>query len=306
MPHIYTIGEALLDIIITEQASVSATPGGAMLNTAVSLGRCGVPVSFIGETGDDPTGDRIVRSLSGDGVDTACMIRYPGRKSTVAIAELNARGDAAYSFYKDMPEERMKGSLPLPETGDMVLFGSFFALTDTVREPLIEFIKGSRARGALLMYDPNFRRPHLPELPRLLPFVRENLSLAHIVRGSDDDFRLLFGVDTADTAGEIVRSHGLRALFYTRSDRDATLITERFRITLPVPPVTVVSTVGAGDSFNAGILLTLHRTGVTADELNVMGAKIWERALRTGIVFGSHVCTHAGNAVTAEFAAVLR
>mgnify|MGYP001766112445 CR=1 FL=1 len=306
MPHIYTIGEALLDIIIAADGRVTATPGGAMLNTAVSLGRCGVPVSFIGELGGDATGDRIVNSLAADGVDTTHLIRYNGRKSTVAIAELNARGDAAYSFYKDMPEERMKGSLPLPENGDMVLFGSFFALTDTVHEPLVSLLKVSRARGALLMYDPNFRRPHLPELPRLLPFVRENLLLAHIVRGSDEDFRLLFGVDSADAAWELVRSHGVTVLFYTRSDRDATLFTEQHRIVLPVPPVAVVSTVGAGDSFNAGVLYTLHRAVVSVDRLDAVDAVFWEKALRTGIAFGGHVCTHTGNAATIEFAASLR
>ncbi|HOW51173.1 MAG TPA: carbohydrate kinase [bacterium] len=306
MPYIYTIGEALLDIIFRAGGALAATPGGAMLNTAVSLGRCGAPVAFIGELGGDATGDRIVNALAADGVDTTHLIRYNGRKSAVAIAELDSRGDAQYSFYKDMPEDRMKETLPLPETGDVVLFGSFFALTAAVREPLVNFLKVSRARGALVMYDPNFRRPHLPELSRLLPFVRENLSLAHIVRGSDEDFSLLFGIDTADAAWELVRSHGVKVLFYTRSDHDATLITDRHRITVPVPPVTVVSTVGAGDSFNAGVLLTLHRAGVTADGIEATDIALWERALRTGIAFGSHVCTHAGNAVTAGFALTLR
>ncbi len=306
MPHIYTIGEALLDIIIADTGTVTATPGGAMLNTAVSLGRCGVPVSFIGELGGDATGDRIAHSLAADGVDTKQLIRYNGRKSTVAIAELDGHGDARYSFYKDMPEERMPDPLPLPQAGDIVLFGSFFALTTAVRVPLLNYIKGSRARGALVIYDPNFRRPHLPELPRILPFVRENLLLAHIVRGSDEDFSLLFGVDTADAAWDIVRSHGVMVLFYTRSDNDATLFTEHHRIVLPVPPVTVVSTVGAGDSFNAGVLHTLHRAVVGVDRLDAVDAMFWEKALRTGIAFGSQVCTRTENTVTAGFAADLR
>ena len=72
--------------------------------------------------------------------------------------------------------------------GDIVLFGSFFSLEKEVRTKVLKFIRKARNAGAIIIYDPNFRRPHLDDLQKVMPWIMENLSLADIVRGSDEDF----------------------------------------------------------------------------------------------------------------------
>ena len=77
--------------------------------------------------------------------------------------------------------------------GDYLLFGSFFSITDQVREALLGFLSSAKDAGVIIMYDPNFRKPHLHELDRLKPMIMENIGYADIVRGSNEDFELIFG-----------------------------------------------------------------------------------------------------------------
>jgi fructokinase len=78
-------------------------------------------------------------------------------------------------------------------TGDVVLFGSFYSLDPAVHDKIISFVRKSKENGAIIIYDPNIRRNHLTEVIELMQNVGENISLAHIVRGSNEDFLNLYG-----------------------------------------------------------------------------------------------------------------
>ena len=95
---IYTLGETVLDILFKDGKPVSATPGGSMLNTAVSLGRMGVPVSFISEYAADTTGSIIKDFLNENGVDTSFVSNHLDGKTSLALAFLDEKNNAAYSF----------------------------------------------------------------------------------------------------------------------------------------------------------------------------------------------------------------
>ena len=183
-----------------------------MLNSLVSLGRLGVEVFFISEYGPDtdPVGNIIHEFLAENHVNTDFVHRPDDLKSPLALAFLNESRDASYSFYRTPPKECM----PVPdisiEEGDIFLFGSFYALNPQVRPLILALLSRARDEGAIIIYDPNFRKPHLHELPALKPFILENLSYAHIVRGSDEDFSHIFNsgsVEDAFKAVKIGRAH---------------------------------------------------------------------------------------------------
>ena len=102
MRKIYGIGETVYDIIFKDGAPQAAKPGGSVLNSMVSLGRTGLPVSFISEYGRDDVGSLIDRFLNDNGVNTSSVYRYNDANTSLALAFLDEKNDAHYTFYKDL------------------------------------------------------------------------------------------------------------------------------------------------------------------------------------------------------------
>ena len=273
-----------------------------MLNSAVSLARAGAEVFLISDFADDPAGDLIAKFLQTNGVDCRYVSRYRDGKTALSLAFLTDSGEAEYSFYRIFPASRMKVELPAPLAGDFILFGSNYSLTEAVRPAILEFVKRGRQSGAVVIYDPNFRKPHLGELDRLRPWIIENMGYADIVRGSDEDFLLVAGAADADQAFRFISASGCRVLIYTRSRGQVEIRTAGQKLAFPVPAVEVVSTIGAGDGFNAGVIFEMLRSGEHQAEHT---PDSWERIVSTGMAFAGNVCQSLENYISTEFAAGL-
>jgi fructokinase len=303
--QVYCIGETVLDIIFRGDEPVAASPGGSMLNSAVSLGRAGIPVHLITDFGKDAAGDLVFRFLEQNGVSTSLAERYDHGKTALAIALLDERQNASYTFYKDYPANRLTARLPEVRPGDLVLFGSFYALTAGLRERLSGFIVAARSAGAFIIYDPNFRKPHLDELESLRPWILENISLASLVRGSDEDFSLIFGSETGMDAYAKVAEAGCNVLVYTKNRMGVEFFAPGVSLSLPVPEITPLSTIGAGDAFNAGIIHSLV-AGTTPAGSGTRAGLDWEAILQQAIRFSENVCLSMENYISADFANALR
>ncbi len=302
MPRIFTFGETVYDIIFKNSQPIAAKAGGSMLNTSVSLGRLGLNVNFVSDMGMDMIGDTISSFLSENWVSTEYIQRYANHKTTIAIAFLDDRNDASYTFYKDFPENRLSNlSLDFKED-DIVLFGSFFALTESIRFVLMKFLRQAREKGCILIYDPNFRKPHLHELEKLRPFILENIALADLVRASDEDFNLIFGVNKASDAFKIVKDAGCSNLVYTANSREVVMMSQDHTVTSKVPFIKPVSTIGAGDNFNAGLIWTLVNTDLTKKAIQHLPKEVMEKIISNGIAFAAEVCLSYDNYISREFA----
>ena len=302
MRKIYTFGETVYDIIFRNGKPETAIPGGAMLNSAVSLGRLKLPVSYITEIGKDEIGDLIFDFLNNNGVDTACVDRFDDGRTALALAFLDENENASYSFYKLYPKERLTAGFPVPRKEDILLFGSFFALSDEVRTPLRTFVHQAFNAQSLIIYDPNYRKPHGSEFPGLMSYLKENISFASIVRGSDEDFRFIADAGNADEAFEFVRKNGCSYLIYTVGGDRVEFRSEKHSFSVAVPVVKVVSTIGAGDNFNAGLIYGLYSHNLGKSDLGKITKDDWVSLIKTGISFGSNVCTGFENYISDEFA----
>ncbi len=277
-----------------------------MLNSAVSLGRAGLPVQLITDFGTDGAGNMIHSFLERSGVSTRYTDRYDDGKTSLALAFLDKNNNAEYSFYKFYPKKRLKVLLPNVSGGDILLFGSFFSLDKEVRPRLLKFVRKARNNGAVIIYDPNFRKPHLPDLPKLRPWIMENLSLADIIRGSDEDFNYIFGARTSEEAYQKISEAGSRILIYTKNKQVVEVICHKKKQVFKVPKVKVLSTVGAGDAFNAGLIFGLWR--LTGDQLVSeqgrwkVGHSSWGPLVTQSIGFAAEVCGGLDNYISFGFA----
>lgn len=301
MRKVFTIGETVLDILIKEGEPFTAKAGGACLNSAVSLGRLGAPVHFIGEYGLDEVGNFIDRFLKENHVSTEYVYRYFDGKSALALAWLNENKDASYDFYKIYPKKRLHIRFPEIEQNDIILFGSFYAITPEVRDILIKFINHAIKQKAIVMYDPNFRKSHLHELNKLRPLILDNIAHSNIVRGSNEDFSFIFGTRNVDEAYDLLKDKS-PILLYTDSKNGASLRAPKASGEFDIRQIEAKSTIGAGDNFNAGIVYSLLKYNISYKALNNMKIDDWEEIIKTAIDFAEHVCLSYDNYISVEFA----
>jgi|WetSurMetagenome_2_1015567.scaffolds.fasta_scaffold00002_49 fructokinase len=300
-PKIFGIGETVYDIIFKDGIPKAAKPGGSVLNAMVSLGRTNLPVYFISEFGRDDVGSLIDKFLADNGVDTSFSYHYPDANTSLAIAFLNDKNDARYTFYKDFPARRLDVEFPLIKKGDIVLCGSFYAIWDEIRPKFTEFLGRAKKSEALILYDPNFRKSHISDLALLKPLIMENIAMADIVRGSDEDFRNIFGAGNADEAWEAIKDY-CNCLVYTASAEGVFVRTRSCSCFFQVKKIKPVSTIGAGDNFNAGIVCAIVNNEICRDDLALMGEEKWNMIIPTGVEFASEVCLSYDNYIGFAFA----
>lgn len=300
MRKIIGIGETILDIIFKNDQPVKAVPGGSTFNAIVSIGRTKTPCIIVTETGDDHVGDIVTSFLKDNGVGTDYVYRHVGTQSHVSLAFLNERNDAEYSFYKHHGALAMPNELPQINEGDIVVYGSFYAINPVIRDYTRRFLRMAKENGAILYYDINFRASHVKDLPETMDSILENFGLATIVRGSSEDFSVLFNCDDADEVYEKYIAPHCKRLIYTDADKPVKLFTPSLRSSYPAMPIETVSTIGAGDNFNAGFCYAMYHFGIT--DVDAVSETQWAGLVAMGQKFSSAVCQSYDNYISVDVA----
>ena len=304
MRKVIGIGETILDIIFKNNQPIGAVPGGSVFNGIISLGRSGVPVSFISETGNDRVGQRIIGFLEDNHVDASCVSVYPESKSPVSLAFLNERNDAEYIFYKDHPHDRLEFNYPDIQQDDIVMFGSYYAVNPVIRPQVMSFLEYAHQRGAILYYDVNYRASHRDEVMKLTPNILENLEFADIVRGSKEDFEVMYNKSDADSVYHAQISFYCKNFIYTRgADPLEIRSAGGFSKAYAVKQAETVSTIGAGDNFNAGFVYGLVKYGITREMLEAgLSEEQWGLLVGEALQFAGNVCQSISNSIDQTFA----
>ena len=302
MRKVIGIGETILDILFRDGQPQAAVPGGSVYNALISLGRMGQNVTFISETGNDRVGEMILANMRENGVDTANVNVFPEGKSPVSLAFLNERNDAEYIFYKDYPRQRLEVNMPEISSDDIIMIGSYFAITPVLRDKVKELLDRAHDAGAIIYYDVNFRSTHANEAIKLMPTIIENFEYADILRGSTEDFQNMFRQPDADKVYSNHVGFYCPNFICTDADGDVRLRTKHVCKDYPVTPLKAVSTIGAGDNFNAGVVYGLLKYRVRRADLAELTEADWDAIIRCGMDFSADVCKSVSNSVSKEFA----
>ena len=297
------IGETVLDIVFKDGQPLAAVPGGSVFNSMVSLGRTvgpGFPdVQLVMESqmGHDYVADIISDFMQENGLSLDGM-QHGGGQSNVSMAMLDERNNAQYEFFrdKDIPPFRTPDTIVAAD--DIVLFGSFFAVSPLTGPQTKQFIRRASEAGAIVYYDINFRKNH-PVDPAS---IEENIALSTIVRGSSEDIESLYGSSDAE---KVYHEH-IAALcpnfICTRGSEDADVFSPGVHQRFPIVKVEkVVTTIGAGDNFNAGVVYSLIACGLNKADLSAISSEIWPRLIPTAMKFSANVCGSLFNYVDKDF-----
>ena len=303
MRKVIGIGETILDIIFENGQPTAAVPGGSVFNGMVSLSRVGANVLFISETGNDRVGNTILQFMRDNQMCTDYINVFPDGKSPVSLAFLNDKNDAEYMFYKDYPKQRLDVLFPKIEEDDIVVIGSYYALNPVLRDKVVELLEIAKEKKAIVYYDPNFRSTHKDEAMKLAPTIIENLEYADIVRGSNEDFFYMYG-----GMQDVDKIYKDKIKFYcpnficTAGGNAVELHTRSIDQIYPVESIKTVSTIGAGDNFNAGIIYGLLKYDIRHRDLNDLDQKWWDKIIACGIEFSAEACKSFNNSISSAFA----
>ncbi len=303
MRKVIGIGETVLDIIFKDNKPIEAVPGGSTFNSIVSLGRAGANPTFISETGSDRVGDYVRQFLHDNNVSTAAINVYPDTKSPISLAFLDENNNADYIFYRDQQHEHMDFSYPEIHRDDIIIFGSFYAVNPQLRPQVSGLLEHAKQQGAIIYYDINFRPAHKNDVLRITPNLIENLEYADIVRGSADDFLVLYKKDTPERVYRAETSFYCPRLIYTNGAQPATVFADNgFHKTYPIPAIETVSTIGAGDNFNAGFVYGLLKLGITRNDIEKgLSEDTWDKLIGYATAFSADCCRDIFNYISKEF-----
>jgi fructokinase len=263
---ILSCGEALIDMLprtSTEgEACFAPYAGGAVFNTAIALGRLGAPSAFFSGVSNDMLGEILADTLTASKVDTRYLARSD-RPTTVAFVKL-VNGQATYAFYDEATAGRMLSTDQLP-TLPASIATLFFGGISLVNDPAASTYEALQARECatrVTMIDPNIRPGFIAgKEAAYRARIERMIARADMVKLSDEDLHWLEGPGALTGLARGILQKGPKVVFITEGANGARAVTAAQDVFVAAQKVTVVDTVGAGDTFNAGVLAALHQAG---------------------------------------------
>lgn len=290
MPVIAVVGEALVDLVVDADGAVTAALGGAPVNTSRACGRLGSDVSYGGAISVDRFGCMLAAQLTADNVGLDLVERCE-EPTTLAVAELDARGTASYRFYVDgtsAPSYTTK----LEDRRPAWLFAGGLGLLFEPMADTIEAMLEERPADCAVMVDVNCRPRVVSDLERYVSRLQRVFGHADIVKVSDEDLAFLRpGADPLDAARAVL-GRGVSAVLVTAGAGSVHVLTAAGETELPVPRVDVVDTIGAGDSFSGGFLASWSGTTRSLEQLATLEHLV--PAVEAAILVAGVTCTRRG------------
>ncbi|MDX8348056.1 carbohydrate kinase [Cognatiyoonia sp. IB215446] len=254
-------GEALMDMLPrkTVEGGDAFAPhaGGSVFNTAIALGRLGAPVQFFSGLSSDLFGDILRAELAASGVDDG-PAAISNRPTTLAFVTLTD-GHASYAFYDENTAGRMIAPVDLPDVAAEALFFGGISLVVEPCGAAYEALMLREAASRVTMIDPNIRPGFITDEASYRDRLTGMLGAADIIKTSDEDLEWITG---AADASAFLRDVGAQVVLLTRGSAGVTIVTAQGAVDVAAAKAEVVDTVGAGDTFSAGFLASLHDQGV--------------------------------------------
>jgi fructokinase len=295
---IVVAGETVIDLAPAPGGLWAAHPGGGPANTAVALARLGTPTAMLARISTDPFGVLLHERLSSNGVDLGYVVSAP-EPATMAVVGLADDGSASYSFYIDGTADWQWSESELPTSFDSSVRAVHAGSMALMRSPgaaVLESLLAREKPHRVVSVDPNVRAAVCPDHVEYAAHVSRWLGLAHIVKASSDDVAWLYPGRAIDDVLADWSSRGPAVVVLTLgSDGAVARLAGGPTVRVAGIEVEVVDTIGAGDTFSAGLLNQLDEAGfLDLERLADLSADDVAAALRFGVRVAAVTCTRAG------------
>jgi fructokinase len=293
-------GEALMDVFGGADGAhgltLDARIGGSPLNVAIGLARLAQPVAFFGALSTGFLGQRLMRALRDESVATDAVARLDA-PTTLGLVGLDEQGVPSYSFYGHGCADRllpMDALATVPGTARAFHFGSYAMVVEPVAATQRALVEREHRRS-LIAYDPNIRLNVEPDIQCWRDTLQWMLPRTHLLKVSEEDLGLLYpGKAPAALAHEWL-AQGVSCVVVTHGGAGASAWRAGEQVHVDPVAVTVVDTVGAGDTFQAALLTGLAERGVwTREALRDMAAAPMQQVLQFAARAAAITCSRRG------------
>ena len=278
MIDIAALGELLIDFtcVTTDgegYPTMAAHPGGAPANFLAAAAKFGAKTAMIGKVGNDAFGKLLLSTLKNAGIGTDAMVVDDHVFTTLAFVTLDETGDREFSFARkpgaDTCLRYEEIDLSVIDRARVLHFGTLSLTGEPARSATYQAVAYAKARGKLITFDPNLRRPLWDDLSVCKEQMIWGLRQADVVKISDEEVAFLFGLAPEDGAAHILTEFGVKLVFvtcgangcYYRNAKAAGFV-------LSLQNIHVVDTTGAGDIFGGSAVWQLLQTGKKPEELS--------------------------------------
>jgi fructokinase len=292
---ITVVGEALIDLVVDHDGCVGAQPGGGPFNTARTIGRLGLGPAFLGRLSRDGFGRLLQASLDQDGV----RLSVPGlveAPTTLAVVEVDSEGAAHYGFYLsgtascDLRFGQLAAALPSEVTA--LHAGSLALAMEPVADGIERLIAGTLPPETLVMVDPNCRPQAIIDHPAYRARLNRIFRRADVVKASREDLAYLYPDAPAQAAAARLLDLGPQLILVTDGPRPARALLPGQQVSVEVPAVDVVDTIGAGDAFGGAFLAWWTSSDLTRHDLHKIDQV--REALLAAVQVAALTCTRVG------------
>jgi fructokinase len=292
---ITVVGEALIDLVVDHEGRILATPGGGPYNTARTLARLGAAPVFLGRLSRDGFGQLLREHLGRDGVRLA-VPELATAPTTLAAVDLDGEGSAHYGFYLDGTSagalEYASLAAALPARMTALHAGSLALLMEPIGTGIERLITSDVPQATLVMIDPNCRPQAASDPGAYRARLSRVLRRADVVKVSVEDLDYIYPGTAPEAAASRLLGEGPGLVIVTDGPRRARALLHGPEVSVEVPAVRVVDTIGAGDAFCGAFLAWWLGHQLTREDLCQPGTV--QEALRAAVEVATISCTRAG------------
>ena len=280
------IGEALVDEVVSDTAPRRSHPGGSPLNVAVGVARLGRPVQFVGRFGADSYGALIAEHLRSNSVLTA--FEADDRPTSVATAVLDPAGGARYTFELEWQLPWLADRLEALLDGTTMLHtGSIASMLSPGASQVLRAVEAARP-ASTITYDPNCRPSIITDVGYARAQAEKFVALADVVKASDEDLQWLYPEESPQETARRWLAAGPSLVVVTRGSKGPWAVAAAGEIEVRSPLVSVVDTVGAGDSFMSALLVGLMDRDLDGGARRSELARLGTDELEALLTFAAH------------------
>ncbi|MGA4658849.1 aminoimidazole riboside kinase [Citrobacter braakii] len=260
---IWTLGDAVVDLLPLSDMQYQACAGGAPFNVAIGSARLGCQSGFIGRVGDDDFGHFLKKTLSDSGVSTESLQLDNQHKTSTVLVSLGCSGERGFTFLTDPSADQFLTPDALPDFSDDILhFCSLALVAKTCRETLVTAISHVKQHGGLLSFDVNLREQMWLDKHEMVEAVRHFSSQVDILKLSEEEWYWITGTHDFTLALDSLKALPAQLKVVTYGAQGAMVLWRDSVIHFNGYTVDSVDTTGAGDAFVAGLLAWIAHSGM--------------------------------------------
>lgn len=286
---IWTLGDAVVDLMPEGMMQYTACAGGAPVNVAVGAAQLGCDCGFIGRVGDDPFGHFLQNTLAEKGVDTQHMQFDAVHRTSTVVVSLCDNSDRSFTFLVNPSADQFLSSVNLPDFGNDILhFCSLALVAVDCRETLVRAMDHIKQRGGILSFDINLREQMWPDPLVMSDTVRHFARQADILKLSEEELYWLVGTNHHEDALSLLMEYPSGLKVVTRGINGADILWQGKFVRASAFEVESLDTTGAGDAFMAGLLASIAH-GNPLDDVTQL-----EKAITQACACGALATTQKG------------